>query len=81
MHTIHINLRLSRLARARLPSKPAFGPGLGGALASLLEVLLIWRDRGAQRRALARLDDRMLKDIGLSRVDVARETGKPFWRP
>ena len=29
-----------------------------------------WRDRSRQRQALHRLDDRMLRDIGLSRVDV-----------
>ena len=33
-----------------------------------------------QRRALLRLDDAMLKDLGLSRVDALREGGKPFWR-
>jgi uncharacterized protein YjiS (DUF1127 family) len=34
----------------------------------------------SQRRALARLDDRLLGDIGLSRADAAWEGGKPFWR-
>ena len=33
-----------------------------------------------QRRALLRLDDAMLKDLGLSRVDALQEGGKPFWR-
>lgn len=33
-----------------------------------------------QRRALSNLDDRLLSDIGLSREDVDRECGKPFWR-
>jgi uncharacterized protein YjiS (DUF1127 family) len=33
-----------------------------------------------QRRTLAMLNDHMLKDIGLSRVDVEREVSKPFWR-
>ncbi|MGB5065659.1 MAG: DUF1127 domain-containing protein [Candidatus Competibacter sp.] len=27
------------------------------------------------------LDDRMLKDIGISRTDALREGSKPFWRP
>ena len=34
-----------------------------------------------QRRALLALDDAMLKDIGISRVDALREGNKPFWRP
>ena len=33
-----------------------------------------------QRRNLAQLDDYMLKDIGLSRADVAEEIDKGFWR-
>jgi uncharacterized protein YjiS (DUF1127 family) len=36
--------------------------------------------RARQRRALARLDDRLLRDIGLSSADVADELAKPFWR-
>jgi uncharacterized protein YjiS (DUF1127 family) len=38
-------------------------------------------ERGRQRRALVRLDDRLLRDIGLTRLDVLQETAKPFWRP
>lgn len=33
-----------------------------------------------QRRALLRLDDAMLKDLGISRVDALQEGHKPFWR-
>lgn len=33
-----------------------------------------------QRRALLSLDDAMLKDMGISRVDALREGRKPFWR-
>jgi len=39
-----------------------------------------WSARSRQRRALAGLDDAMLKDIGLSRADIAFEAAKPFWR-
>jgi uncharacterized protein YjiS (DUF1127 family) len=45
------------------------------------EVLLTWLERVRQRRHLGQLSDHMLKDIGLSRADVERETAKPFWRP
>jgi uncharacterized protein YjiS (DUF1127 family) len=34
-----------------------------------------------ERRALYRLDDYMLHDIGISRADVELEASKPFWRP
>ena len=36
--------------------------------------------RAEQRRALAALDARLLKDIGIAPPDAARECGKPFWR-
>ncbi len=46
----------------------------------LLRLLLVWQDRERQRRHLRGVDDRMLKDMGLSRADVAHEAAKPFWR-
>ncbi len=46
----------------------------------LLRLLLVWQDRERQRHHLRGLDDRMLKDMGLSHADVAHEAAKPFWR-
>lgn len=39
-----------------------------------------WRRLAYERRLLASLDDRMLRDIGVSRSDAEAESGKPFWR-
>jgi uncharacterized protein YjiS (DUF1127 family) len=39
-----------------------------------------WIARVRQRQALATLDDRMLRDIGITRGEAVRECGKPFWR-
>ena len=39
-----------------------------------------WIERTRQRHALAGLDDAMLRDIGITRVEAARECDKPFWR-
>ena len=50
------------------------------ALAAIAGAVYEWNERGRQRRLLARLDDRMLRDIGLTRLDVEREVSKPFWR-
>ena len=47
---------------------------------SLLDLLLSWQERASMRRALESLDDRALKDIGLSRDRIACEVRKPFWR-
>ena len=50
------------------------------ALLKLVEQLGAWRRRARERRHLGSFNDRMLKDIGLSRADVDGETTKPFWR-
>ena len=47
---------------------------------SALEVLLVWQERANQRHRLGQMDDRLLKDMGLSRADVEREAAIPFWR-
>lgn len=52
-----------------------------GLLARGLDVLRTWQRRCRGRRALRQLDDRLLKDIGISRAAAAREAYKPFWRP
>ena len=46
-----------------------------------LDQLLEWQDRARQRHQLASLESHILKDLGLSRADVVRESDKPFWRP
>ncbi|PWC32598.1 DUF1127 domain-containing protein [Azospirillum sp. TSO35-2] len=43
-------------------------------------MLGLWRQRIVTRRELGYLDDRMLQDIGFSRLDADREMSKPFWR-
>jgi uncharacterized protein YjiS (DUF1127 family) len=42
--------------------------------------LLRWHEVARQRRTLRTLDDRMLKDIGVTRADAEREASRPFWR-
>jgi uncharacterized protein YjiS (DUF1127 family) len=39
-----------------------------------------WIERVRQRNALVGLNDQQLRDIGITRVDAARECEKPFWR-
>ncbi len=38
-----------------------------------------WMQVAAERRHLARLDDAMLRDIGVDRADAAAEARRPFW--
>lgn len=39
-----------------------------------------WLDRARERRFLAQLPERELRDIGISRYDALQEWRKPFWK-
>lgn len=43
-------------------------------------LLALWIERRSQRRALAALDDRLLRDVGISRAEARQEAAQPFWR-
>jgi len=52
-------------------------------LRAVRELLRVWGARWRERQLLADLarnDDRLLRDKGLSRAAAAREASKPFWR-
>ena len=49
-------------------------------VAAVWVLLATWIERTRQRKSLAGLDDHQLRDIGITRVDAARECEKPFWR-
>lgn len=76
---------------ARALTEPSSAPTAGffprvklvvrDALVRAVDALVAWQVRARQRHHLAGLNDHLLKDIGLNRVDVLRETSKPFWRP
>ncbi len=53
---------------------------LSEASDQVLAILQEWRRRIRGRQELARLDDRMLKDIGLSHAEREFLANKPFWR-
>ena len=59
-------------ARTHRSASAAFGR----AVTFLLEAV----ERQRTRRDLASLDDRMLRDIGLSRYEVEMELRRPWWR-
>lgn len=45
----------------------------------ILTKIKFWRQVSAQRTRLSELDDHILKDIGLSRIDAEREASRYFW--
>ncbi len=57
------------------------GRSILGAIKRLLSAIYRGMERSRQRRALMQLSDARLRDIGLTRGDVARESTKAFWRP
>ena len=52
----------------------------GDVVTRLFVTLREWRRRAHDRAELARLDDRMLRDIGITRTDAEFLSNKPFWR-
>ncbi|MBO6781745.1 MAG: DUF1127 domain-containing protein [Alphaproteobacteria bacterium] len=69
----------------RNPSRHGPGLGLRNALTGTVRIALglpcTWHARAGQRRALERLDPRLLDDVGIDAAAARREAGKPFWRP
>jgi uncharacterized protein YjiS (DUF1127 family) len=66
---------LPRRAQAGYPTSTS------GFARRLLNAVIRVLERSRQRRALAQLSDELLRDIGLARADVARESEKSLWRP
>lgn len=80
MHTIFE--RWGSLSPSSRPSRnqARFAGSPGEVCRNLLDLLLVWQERAAQRRALTQMDRHMLKDIGISRAAALDEARKPFWR-
>ena len=53
---------------------------MAGTFTAFGQVLATWRERARQRRELANLDYRTMRDLGISPTDVQFEANKPFWR-
>lgn len=66
--------------RAAAAGRAPFGAALAQRVQGVIDTVTTWRQRAVTRHELARLDTRMLRDIGITHVDVELEAGKPFWR-
>lgn len=44
------------------------------------DTMLMWQERQEERRHVLKLDDRMLRDIGLTRDQAFELSRRPFWR-
>ena len=52
----------------------------GVRLALFRRLWCAWRQQVRERRTLAQLGERDLRDLGLIRADLERELARPFWR-
>ena len=63
--------------------KQAFSTQPAGQIAMqlyrLLVLPMVWQERSWHRRHLRTLDERLIRDVGLTRRDIEREARKPFW--
>jgi uncharacterized protein YjiS (DUF1127 family) len=76
-----VRRRLTMATTSAETFRRSYGPARTvGMIGAALAAVLLWHERGRQRRHLAGLNDRMLRDLGLTRTDVERECGKPVWR-
>ena len=50
-------------------------------VSGLRALVRVWLERIRARRALARIDERSLRELGISPGLAEYEAGKPFWQP
>jgi uncharacterized protein YjiS (DUF1127 family) len=80
MHTMNAITTLPG-TRAALPSIPRSAATATTAVwRELLALISEWNVRSYTRAQAQGLDDRMLRDIGLTRAEVLAEADKPFWQ-
>jgi uncharacterized protein YjiS (DUF1127 family) len=53
---------------------------LAGTFTAFAQILQTWRNRNQDRHALAQLDHRTLRDLGITESQARFEANKPFWR-
>jgi uncharacterized protein YjiS (DUF1127 family) len=75
------NPSIAPSARLTIADRRAAGRSAIDLLPHAAGLLDAWVQRARQRRQLEMLDDRLLRDLGLTRDEVHRECAKPFWRP
>lgn len=73
-------LQRTDLSFPRLKTREASRPSWVEQRLGFRNTLVLWQTRARQRSRLLELDDRLLRDIGVSRDFAEREGRKPFWK-
>lgn len=71
---------VSRAASNLNHASTRFVHQVDAAVENVVDRFLTWQRRHKDRMHLLSLDDRMLRDIGVTLADVDREASKPFWK-
>jgi uncharacterized protein YjiS (DUF1127 family) len=48
--------------------------------AAIWRRIILWRAHAAERQQLLAMDERMLRDIGITRYDARAEAARSYWR-
>jgi uncharacterized protein YjiS (DUF1127 family) len=74
--------------RSFAPTVPLLGsqgwivaPAAAEPAAGIVALVREWLRRSRTRHEIAELDEHLLRDIGLTRLDVMVESRKHFWQP
>ena len=59
---------------------PSVSQRIGALALAAVDQIREWRRRVRSRQALLRLDDHMLRDLGISRATAQYLGSRPFWR-
>jgi len=78
-HKSNIQETIGAIMTISLVERPAERRPLW-TVGTLLQLPSLWLQRASQRKVLATLDPRQMRDCGLNSLDVYREAMKPFWR-
>jgi len=73
-------LVLNHQQESKMPSQDSQKTILKSMFKRCLQQLFIYKHRYKSRIALSKLDDRMLRDIGISKDKADQEIQKPFWK-
>lgn len=68
------------MTQSKASALPRSAPADTGVFKAFVQIVATWQTRRAARRALARLDDYLLRDIGLDPLSAHHEAAKRFWR-
>jgi uncharacterized protein YjiS (DUF1127 family) len=63
-----------------IEDRQSLGASLATAVMKGFAKVRAWRERARSRQALLRLDEHMLRDLGISRAMADFKGSQPFWR-